>query len=66
MTGIGDEAFWVGDHGVATLHVLKGDAFLRISVGGGGDESTRIEKTKTLARKALKRLKGAGKNDAST
>ena len=38
------------------LYVLKGDAFLRISVGGEKDESVRIKKAKTLAEKALKRL----------
>ena len=38
------------------LYVLKGDAFLRISVGGEKDESVRIKKAKTLAEEALKRL----------
>jgi len=54
--GVGEEAFWVGNRIMGALYVLKGNAFLRISVGGEKDESVRITKTKTLAQKALKRL----------
>jgi hypothetical protein len=36
--------------------VLQGEVFLRISVGGVGEESARIEKTKILARAVVKRL----------
>ncbi len=38
------------------LYVLQGDNFVRISVGGVGEESVRIEKSKVLARAAVKRL----------
>ena len=56
VAGLGEEAFWVGNPITGALYVLKGDAFLRISVGGEKDESVRIKKAKTLAEKALKRL----------
>ena len=56
VAGLGEEAYWVGNPITGALYVLKGDAFLRISVGGEKDESVRITKTKTLAQKALKRL----------
>jgi len=38
------------------LYVLQGDKFLRISIGGIRQEPERIEKSKALARAALKRL----------
>ena len=56
VDGVGEEAYWVGNAITGALYVLKGNAFLRISVGGEKDESARIAKTKTLAQKALKRL----------
>jgi hypothetical protein len=54
--GLGEEAYWVGNAITGALYVLQGDAFLRISVGGIREESERIEKSKALARAALKRL----------
>jgi hypothetical protein len=57
--GVGEEAYWVGNPITGALYVLNGNAFLRISVGGEKDDSARIAKTKTLAQKALKRLKGS-------
>jgi len=56
IDGLGEEAYWVGNPISGALYVLKGNAFLRISVGGEKDESVRIKKTRTLAQKALKRL----------
>jgi hypothetical protein len=38
------------------LYVLKGNTFLRISVGGIREEPVRIEKSKALARIAIKRM----------
>ena len=57
VTGIGDEAFWVGSRVGGALYVLKGDAYLRISIGGSGDQTNRIAKSKTLAQKVISRLK---------
>jgi len=53
---LGKEAYWVGNPITGALYVLQGDTFLRISVGGVREESARIEKSKALARAALKRL----------
>jgi hypothetical protein len=56
MDGVGEEAFWAGNRVGGALYVLKGDVFFRISVGGPGDEQTKLEKSKQLAQKALSRL----------
>lgn len=56
IEGLGDEAFWTGTRVGGALYVLKGNAYLRISVGGAGDQEQKIEKSKTLAADALKRL----------
>jgi len=56
VDGVGDEAFWSGNRFGGALYVLKGDAFIRISVGGAGDEKEKIDKSKKLAQLALKRL----------
>jgi len=56
IDGLGEEAYWVGNPISGALYVLKGNCFLRISVGGVREESARMEKSKALARAALKRL----------
>ena len=56
VDGIGDEAFWSGNGFVGALYVLKGDAYLRLSIGGSENDSVKLQKSKTLAGKALKRL----------
>jgi hypothetical protein len=56
IDGLGEEAYWVGNPIAGALYVLKGEVFLRISVGGVRDESDRIEKSKVLARAALGRF----------
>jgi hypothetical protein len=56
IQGIGEQAYWVGSPMTGALYVLKGDTFLRISVGGVRGESARIGKSVALARLALKRL----------
>lgn len=56
VKGVGEQAYWVGSPMVGALYVLKGNTFLRISVGGVREESARIEKSIALARLALKRL----------
>jgi hypothetical protein len=56
IDGLGEEAYWVGNPISGALYVLKGNSFLRISVGGVREESARMEKSKALARAALKRL----------
>ncbi len=56
VKGVGEEAYWVGSPMVGALYVLKGNTFIRISVGGVREESVRIEKSVALARLALRRL----------
>jgi hypothetical protein len=56
IQGVGEQAYWVGSPMVGTLYVLKGNSFLRISVGGVREEAARIERSVALARLALKRL----------
>ena len=56
IAGVGDEAFWTGSRVGGALYVLKGNTYLRISVGGAGGRETKINKSKALARLALKRL----------
>jgi len=56
VPGIGEEAFWLGSPKAGALYVLKGDQMVRVSVGGPDDMKTKIEKSKKLAAKALKRL----------
>ena len=56
ISGVGEEAYWVGNRIGGALYVLKGDAYLRISIGGPPDQSGKIRKSRILARKALTRL----------
>jgi hypothetical protein len=57
VPGLGDEAFWTGTRFAGALYVLRGDVFVRISVGGIGDEKARIDASKRLAREVLRRVK---------
>ena len=56
VTGVGEEAYWVNSRVSGALYVLKGDRFLRISLGGADNDATRQKKARTLAQKALARL----------
>jgi hypothetical protein len=56
ISKLGHEAFWSGNRVGGERYVLKGNSFIRISVGGAGDQGSRIEKLKVLARKVLKSL----------
>ena len=56
IAGVGEQAYWVGSPMVGALYVLKGNSFLRISVGGVREEPARIQKSIALARLALKRM----------
>ena len=60
MAGLGDEAYWVGDPVTGALYVLRGEVFLRVSVGGSPDQSQNIKRARTLAIYALKRLDTSG------
>jgi len=56
VSGVGDEAYWVGPAIVGGLYVRKGDSYFRLSVGGPDREAVKIEKLKKLGRKAVRRL----------
>jgi hypothetical protein len=56
VEGVGDEAFWTGNRVGGALYVLKGNCYIRISVGGAGDQTQKIDKSKALAQSVLKRL----------
>ena len=56
IRGVGDSAFWAGSRITGSLYVLKGDSILRVSIGGPGSEAQKIARSRSLARKALRRL----------
>jgi hypothetical protein len=58
ISGVGDEAFWIGNRVGGALYVLRKDkdAFARISVGGPDKEEIKIDKCKALVQKAINRL----------
>ena len=56
VAGVGEAAFWAGDARAGSLYVLKGEKFIRVSVGGAEDAQQKIKRMKSLAQLALKRL----------
>jgi hypothetical protein len=56
IEGVGDDAYWAANRFGGVLYVLKGDAFISISVGGVDNEQTKIDKCKSLAQKAIGRM----------
>ncbi|HEX8097996.1 MAG TPA: hypothetical protein VF507_08170 [Pyrinomonadaceae bacterium] len=56
VAGLGDEAFWTASRVGGALYVLKGNAFIRISVGGPGTDADKLNRSKALAQKALRRM----------
>ncbi len=56
VKGVGEEAFWIASRVGGALYVLRKDVFFRISVGGAGDEKSKLRKSRTLAQQVLKRL----------
>lgn len=56
VSGVGEDAYWVGSRVGGALYVLKSNAYVRISIGGAGDQTSKINKSKTLAQKIIARL----------
>ena len=56
ISGVGDEAFWDGSPIGGALYVLRDETCLRVSVGGPDSAQVKLEKSKRLARSALRRL----------
>ncbi len=50
---LGDDAYWMGRD---ALYVLKGDVYVRLSIGGADSVETKIEKARTLMAHVLGRL----------
>jgi hypothetical protein len=53
---LGDEAFWVGSPIGGALYVIKNDLIFRVSIGGAGDQKAKLNKSRALAQKILKKL----------
>ena len=56
VPGLGDEAFWAPSRIGGAIYVLKGDVFIRISVGGPDTPEIKMKKSKVFAEKILPRL----------
>ena len=56
VTGVGEDAYWLGNAVGGALYVLRKDSWFRLSVGGPETEAVKIEKLKKLARRAANRL----------
>ena len=56
VSGVGEEAYWVGNNFSSSLYVLAGDKFLRVSIGGNEDREVKLRKSKELVTRALRRL----------
>ena len=56
VSGVGDEAFWVGSRVAGALYVLKGNSYLRVSIGGAGAQKEKIQKSKDLGQRVAARL----------
>jgi hypothetical protein len=57
MSGVGEEAYWIGNPITGALYVLHGEEFVRVNVGGIRLQNDRKEKSTTLARKIVSCLK---------
>jgi hypothetical protein len=56
VDGLGDEAFWTSNAVGGVLYTLKGNSYVRVSIGGGDDPPTRQQKSRALTEMVLKRL----------
>jgi len=56
IAGLGQEAFWFASPIGGVLYVLKGDHYIRLSVGGKGTSEAKLNKSKALAKKAIAKL----------
>jgi hypothetical protein len=56
IADLGDEAFWAPRRFGGTIYVRKGNVYISISVGGSGEQATKLQKSRALAEIVLKRL----------
>ena len=59
VDGVGEEAFWLGNAKSGGLHVLTGNRYIRVSVGGQEEIPAKIEKSSKLSQLVLPRLDAA-------
>lgn len=56
VEGLGDEAFWAEGANQGALYVRRGQALLRVAVGGEEGKEAKMTKLRRLVSKALGRL----------
>jgi len=56
VSDVGEAAYWIPNPVSGALYVLKGNSYLRVSLGGPDPETVKIERASELARKALARF----------
>ncbi len=56
VSGLGDQAFWLGSSRGGALYVLRKGRVVRVTAAGSGDARDDIRRSKALAKKALARL----------
>lgn len=56
VTGLGEEAYFVGTAAYGALYVLDGASYFRLSVGGPGDLDLKLGRARALAEDVLRRL----------
>jgi len=56
VPGLGQDAYWIGSRVGGALYVLKGNSFIRISVGGAGDRAAKVRRSQMLAQKILPKI----------
>jgi hypothetical protein len=56
ISGLGDEAFWIAQRFGGVLYALKGNRSISVSVGGAGDQASKLQKSRALAEMIVKRL----------
>lgn len=57
VRGLGNEAFWIRSGRAGTLFVRSHQKIIRLSLGGSENETEKVQKSKTLAKQVLARLK---------
>ncbi len=56
VSGVGEEAYWMGNRLAGALYVLSGERFLRISLGGAESDEIKRRKSVVLAKAVLARF----------
>jgi hypothetical protein len=46
LGSFGDETFWMGNRVGGALYVLKGNSYVRVSIGGPADQASKIKGSK--------------------